>query len=222
MVTKVPYEFDGNTVGTLVAPSQFFGQHGYLPEDVDLAHNINMHATFVAGGPDIAHAPSVAGVRAVDLAPTLAVLGGFNPPLQAQGRVLTSILKGGSRYATGQLLAINDVHGNLTGNGLTYTDPYTGVKDAAGGIATLADVPEAGASDRPRNTVTVEAGDMVGASPPESGAAARQADPGRAQPDGHRRRHARQPRVRPRRARRCSSRSTAGSPPSTRRSPSTG
>ncbi len=51
VVTKVPYEFDGNTVGTLVAPSKFFGQHGYLPDDVDLAHNINMHATFVAGGP---------------------------------------------------------------------------------------------------------------------------------------------------------------------------
>ncbi len=89
VVTKVPYEFDAQTVGTLVAPSRFFGQHGYLPDDVDLAHNINMHATFVAGGPDIVHDTSVEGVRAVDLAPTLAVLGGFNPPLQAQGRVLT-------------------------------------------------------------------------------------------------------------------------------------
>ena len=55
VVTKVPYEFDAATLGTLVAPSQFFGQHGYLPDDVDLAHNINMHATFVAGGPDIVH-----------------------------------------------------------------------------------------------------------------------------------------------------------------------
>ena len=87
VVTKVPYEFDANTVGTLVAPSQFFGQHGYLPEDVDLKHNINMHATFVAGGPDILHVPSVRGVHATDLAPTLAILGGFNPPLQAQGKV---------------------------------------------------------------------------------------------------------------------------------------
>ena len=93
VVTKVPYEFDGNTVGTLVAPSQFFGQHGYLPEDVDLAHNINMHATFVAGGPDIAHVRSVDGVRAVDLAPTLAAIGGFPAPAQAQGVVLTSIVK---------------------------------------------------------------------------------------------------------------------------------
>jgi 2',3'-cyclic-nucleotide 2'-phosphodiesterase (5'-nucleotidase family)/predicted AlkP superfamily phosphohydrolase/phosphomutase len=169
VVSKVPYEFDGNTVGTLVAPSKFFGQHGYLPEDVDLKHNINMHATFVAGGPDITHASSVRGVRAIDLAPTLAVLGGFNPPLQAQGNVLTSILKGGSRYATGQLLAVNDVHGNLTDDGLTYTDPYTGVKDTAGGLAVLsAYLKQAQASD-PHDTVTVAAGDMVGASPPASG-----------------------------------------------------
>ncbi len=166
VVSKVPYEFDGNTVGSAIAPSLFFGQHGYLPDDVDLRHNINMHATFVAGGPDIAHLRSVKGVRAVDLAPTLAVLGNFPPPLQAQGSVLTSIIKDGSRYVTGQLLAINDVHGNLTGNGLTYADPYTGAKDAAGGIATLA--ADLKAADT-RNTVTIEAGDMVGASPPESG-----------------------------------------------------
>lgn len=166
VVAKVPYEFDGNTVGSLVAPSLFFGQHGYLPDDVDLKHNINMHATFVAGGPDIEHLRSVTGVRAVDLAPTLAVLGHFPPPLQAQGSVLTSIIRGGSRYVTGQLLAINDVHGNLTGNGLTYTDPYSGTKDAAGGLGVLA--ADLKAADT-RNTVTIEAGDMVGASPPESG-----------------------------------------------------
>ncbi len=166
VVTKVPYEFDGNTVGTLVAPSKFFGQHGYLPDDVDLTHNINMHATFVAGGPDIAHVRSVRGVKATDLAPTLAVLGGFDPPLQAQGKVLTGILREGHKYATGQILAINDVHGNLTHDGLTYTDPYTGVKDVAGGLGTLAAyLKQASKAD---DTVTVEAGDMVGASPPAS------------------------------------------------------
>jgi 2',3'-cyclic-nucleotide 2'-phosphodiesterase (5'-nucleotidase family)/predicted AlkP superfamily phosphohydrolase/phosphomutase len=169
VVTKVPYEFDANTVGTLVAPSQFFGQHGYLPDNVDLKHNINMHATFVAGGPDIAHVRSVPGVHAIDLAPTLAILGGFNPPLQAQGKVLTSILKDGDRYSTGQLLAINDVHGNLTDDGLTYTDPYTGVKDVAGGIATLSTYLKNAKATDPKDTVTVEAGDMVGASPPASG-----------------------------------------------------
>ncbi|GAA5190203.1 hypothetical protein GCM10023322_44820 [Rugosimonospora acidiphila] len=169
VVTKVPYEFDSNTVGTLVAPSKFFGQHGYLPDDVDLAHNINMHATFVAGGPDIAHARSVRGVRAIDLAPTLAILGGFDPPLQAQGRVLTGILRDGSRFSTGQVLGINDVHGNLTDDGLTYADPYTGAKDVAGGLGTLATYLKKAKAADPADTVTVEAGDMVGASPPASG-----------------------------------------------------
>jgi 2',3'-cyclic-nucleotide 2'-phosphodiesterase (5'-nucleotidase family)/predicted AlkP superfamily phosphohydrolase/phosphomutase len=167
VVARPPYQFDAATLGTLVAPSHFFGQHGYLPDEVDLAHNINMHATFVAGGPDIMHRTSVSGVRAVDLAPTLAVLGGFDPPLQAQGKVLTSILRGGGRYVSGQILGINDVHGNLTGKGLTYTDPFTGVKDAAGGIGILARYLDRARQDQ-RHTVTVEAGDMVGASPPES------------------------------------------------------
>ena len=36
--------------GTLIAFSQFFGQHGYLPDLVDLADNINMHGTFIAAG----------------------------------------------------------------------------------------------------------------------------------------------------------------------------
>ena len=115
VVTKPPYQFDAATVGTLVAPSGFFGQHGYLPNLVDLAHNVNMHATFVGGGPDIVHDSRSTTCSAVDLAPTLAVLGGFNPPLQAQGRVLTEIIKGGSKYATGQILGFNDVHGNITG-----------------------------------------------------------------------------------------------------------
>ena len=168
VVTKVPYEFDGNTVGTLVAPSKFFGQHGYLPDYVDLRHNINMHATFVAAGPDIVHAPSVRGVKATDLAPTLAVLGGFNPPLQTQGKVLTSIIKGGGRYETGQLLAINDIHGNLTGDNLFYTDPFTGVRDQAGSLATLTTYLKRARATDPHDTVTVEAGDMVGASPPAS------------------------------------------------------
>jgi 2',3'-cyclic-nucleotide 2'-phosphodiesterase (5'-nucleotidase family)/predicted AlkP superfamily phosphohydrolase/phosphomutase len=167
VVTKPPYQFDAATVGTLVAPSHFFGQHGYLPNLVDLKHNINMHATFVAGGPDITHRASVPGVHAVDLAPTLALIGGFDPPLQATGKPLFSIIKGGGSLALAHVLGINDVHGNITSNGLTYTDPYTGVRDAAGGIATLATYLKQ--AQAVPNTVTVEAGDMVGASPPESG-----------------------------------------------------
>ena len=45
-----PYQFDAATPGTLVAPSHFFGQHGYVPDVQDLRANINMRATFLAGG----------------------------------------------------------------------------------------------------------------------------------------------------------------------------
>jgi 2',3'-cyclic-nucleotide 2'-phosphodiesterase (5'-nucleotidase family)/predicted AlkP superfamily phosphohydrolase/phosphomutase len=168
-VARSPYQFDADTVGSIVAPSRFFGQHGYLPDEVDLRHNINMHATFVAAGPDVRHRSDVRGVRAVDLAPTLAVLGHFPPPLQAQGRVLTAILRGGDRYTSGRILGFNDVHGNITGKGLTYSDPYTGVTDAAGGIGVLAGYLDRARAADPSHTLTLEAGDMVGASPPESG-----------------------------------------------------
>ncbi len=169
VVARSPYQFDADTVGSIVAPSRFFGQHGYLPDEVDLRHNINMHATFVAAGPDIRHRSDVRGVQAVDLAPTLAVLGHFPPPLQAQGKVLTSILRGGDRYTSGQILGFNDVHGNITGKGLTYSDPYTGVSDAAGGIGVLAGYLDRARTGDASHTLTLEAGDMVGASPPESG-----------------------------------------------------
>ena len=49
-----PYQFDAETPGTLVAPSQFFGQHGYVPDVQDLASNVNMRATFLAGGEGVA------------------------------------------------------------------------------------------------------------------------------------------------------------------------
>ena len=88
MVLRPPYQFDAATPGQTIAFSQFFGQHGYLPNMVDLAHNINMHATFVAAGPGIRHQSPVTGVRAIDLAPTLAFLMNIPGPQNARGRIL--------------------------------------------------------------------------------------------------------------------------------------
>ena len=51
VVPRPPYQSDAGTDGQAIALSHFFGQHGYLPNYVDLANNINMHATFVLGGP---------------------------------------------------------------------------------------------------------------------------------------------------------------------------
>ena len=125
IVLKPPYQFDAATPGKTIAFSQFFGQHGYLPELVDLAHNINMHGTFIAAGPGIkasvslylplvakqvaagsAHAVApapaavttsssiVSGVRAIDLAPTIAAMLGIPAPQNSRGLVLSSILSG--------------------------------------------------------------------------------------------------------------------------------
>ena len=95
VVALPPYQFDAATPGTVIAPSGFFGQHGYLPDLVDLGHNVNMHATFVAAGPGVRtiHDP-VHGIQAVDLAPTIADLLGIPAPNDTQGRVLSEILSG--------------------------------------------------------------------------------------------------------------------------------
>ena len=88
-----PYQFDAQTPGTLVAPSHFFGQHGYVPDVQVLGANVNMRATFLAGGRRVAHRSVMA--RSIDLAPTLAHLLGVPTPLQSQGQVLRGVLRHG-------------------------------------------------------------------------------------------------------------------------------
>ena len=73
--------------GTLVAPSHFFGQHGYVPDVQDLAANVNMRATFLAGGKGVAQGHG-RRARTIDLAPTLAFLLGIPEPQHSQGKVL--------------------------------------------------------------------------------------------------------------------------------------
>ena len=61
VVFRPPYQTDAQTPGQLIAPSQFFGQHGYLPNLVNIPRNVNMHATFIASGPDIRAGKDVRG-----------------------------------------------------------------------------------------------------------------------------------------------------------------
>jgi predicted AlkP superfamily phosphohydrolase/phosphomutase len=100
VVLKPPYQFDGATPGEVIAFSHFFGQHGYLPDLVDLEHNINMHSTFVASGPQIVSNKVVGGVRMIDVAPTIAFALGIDPPADAEGRVLCELFAGnqGQRF----------------------------------------------------------------------------------------------------------------------------
>jgi 2',3'-cyclic-nucleotide 2'-phosphodiesterase (5'-nucleotidase family)/predicted AlkP superfamily phosphohydrolase/phosphomutase len=173
VVFRPPYQTDAQTPGQLIAPSQFFGQHGYLPDLVNIQRNVNMHATFIAAGPDIkASAKDVKGVRAIDLAPTIAYLMDIAEPQNARGKVLLDIIKGGNRIREIQILDISDYHGQLT--------PLTEVADNVGGTGAANPVFAIGGSaflkpwfdvyrgEAPNEIYTVTAGDAIGATPPIS------------------------------------------------------
>ncbi|MDP3983762.1 MAG: 5'-nucleotidase C-terminal domain-containing protein [Acidimicrobiia bacterium] len=113
VVLRPPYQFDAATPAVPIAFSQFFGQHGYLPDLVDHDHNVNMHATFVAAGPGIRHQDPVAEVRAIDLAPTIAFLMNVPGPQNARGKILYQLFPNPGRYKEATILQISDWHGQL-------------------------------------------------------------------------------------------------------------
>ena len=92
VVLRPPYQFDAATLGQRIAFSQFFGQHGYLPDLVDLAaqreHARDVHR--VRAGDQEAKTP-VPGIRAIDVAPTIAYLLGIPGPQNARGKILLNI-----------------------------------------------------------------------------------------------------------------------------------
>jgi 2',3'-cyclic-nucleotide 2'-phosphodiesterase (5'-nucleotidase family) len=170
VVLKPPYQFDAATFGETIAFSQFFGQHGYLPNTVSLADGVNMHATFVAAGPGIRHQGPVKGVRAVDLAPTLAFLLRIPGPANARGNILYSLLPVPGQYKEADILYISDFHGQLTP--LSQAADTLGPSFGIGGAAYLKpwfdtyrmEVPATGNY----SVLTLSGGDLVGASPPIS------------------------------------------------------
>jgi 2',3'-cyclic-nucleotide 2'-phosphodiesterase (5'-nucleotidase family) len=227
VVTRPPYQFDAATPGQKIAFSQFFGQHGYLPNLVDLAHNVNMHATFIAEGPGIlgrggkdgdddedgdrdkdgdddddsgdrarqdddddddddrggkgddddddrgGHAGrSIPGVRAIDVAPTIAFLMGMSGPQNARGRILYELATNTSNLREITILGISDYHGQLVPlSEAADTVTGTGASNPTftiGGSAFLKpwfDVYRAEARD---GSLTIAAGDSIGATPPIS------------------------------------------------------
>ncbi|HET7726141.1 MAG TPA: alkaline phosphatase family protein [Candidatus Limnocylindrales bacterium] len=172
VVFRPPYQTDAATPGTLIAFSQFFGQHGYRPDLVDLEASVNMHGTFVAAGPGIRHTGSpVDGVRAIDVAPTAAYLLGIDGPQNARGRILTEITTAPSvKIATildisdfhGQLVPLTEAADNVTGSGAA--NPAQPI----GGAAFLKAWFDAYRDEAPDGSITVAAGDSVGATPPIS------------------------------------------------------
>lgn len=172
VVLRPPYQFDAATPGVPIAFSQFFGQHGYRPDLVSLENNVNLHGTFVAAGPGIRKQGPVQGIRAVDLAPTIAFLMNIPGPQNARGEILTQLFPNPGRFRRVQILDISDYHGqlvplsetadNVTGSGASNpTFPIGG----AAFLKPWFDVFRATARD---GSITVAAGDSVGATPPIS------------------------------------------------------
>jgi 2',3'-cyclic-nucleotide 2'-phosphodiesterase (5'-nucleotidase family)/predicted AlkP superfamily phosphohydrolase/phosphomutase len=172
VVLRPPYQFDAATPGQTIAFSQFFGQHGYLPDMVDLEHNVNMHATFVASGPGIRHRGPLEGVRAVDLAPTIAFLMNIPGPVNARGRILYDLLPSPGQYKEATILYISDFHGQLTPlaqtadnvSGTGASNPSFGI----GGAAFLKPWLDLYREEARDGVITLHGGDAVGASPPIS------------------------------------------------------
>jgi 2',3'-cyclic-nucleotide 2'-phosphodiesterase (5'-nucleotidase family)/predicted AlkP superfamily phosphohydrolase/phosphomutase len=172
VVLRPPYQFDAATPGQTIAFSQFFGQHGYLPDLVDLAHNVNMHGTFVAAGPGIRHQGPVAGIRAIDLAPTISLLMGIPGPQNARGSILYHLFTSPGQLKEATILQISDYHGqliplseaadNLSGSGAS--NPTFDI----GGAAFLKPWFDVYRAEGPDGSLTVAGGDSVGATPPIS------------------------------------------------------
>ena len=156
-----PYQYDAETPGTLVAPSHFFGQHGYVPDIQNLAANINMRATFLADGAGIGRGEVTA--RSIDLAPTLAFLLGIPEPQHSQGRVLLEALDLGARYTPISIVGLNDFHGQLEPTALRFD----GINQPVGGAAYLATMFDE-ELEALGGGLLLAGGDNVGASPPNS------------------------------------------------------
>lgn len=158
-----PYQFDAATPGTLIAKSEFFGQHGYVPDVQDLEDNVNMRATFLAGGSGIARGRFE--VRSIDLAPTIAYVLGVPVPQQSQGRVLLEVLRGTGGVKALTIVGLNDFHGQLD----PTTTPIDGINVSVGGAGQLATMFDEEIAALPGPALLLAGGDNVGASPPNSG-----------------------------------------------------
>ncbi|NTU63358.1 MAG: hypothetical protein HGB05_08125, partial [Chloroflexi bacterium] len=160
-----PYQYDAATPGTLVARSAFFGQHGYVPDVQDLKANINMRATFIAGGKSIKPNVVAQGIRTIDLAPTIAYLMRIPEPQHSQGLVRLDLLRGGEARTLVPVIGLTDFHGQLE----QTTFSLDGRNVPVAGAAQLATMFDEEAAQLPGTSFLFASGDNVGASPANSG-----------------------------------------------------
>jgi 2',3'-cyclic-nucleotide 2'-phosphodiesterase (5'-nucleotidase family) len=166
VVSRPPYQFDAATLGQRIAFSQFFGQHGYLPDLVNKRRGVNMHGTFVAAGPGIRKRDDIDGVRAIDVAPTIAFLMGIPAPQNARGKILYKIITKTSDLRELTILHVSDWHGQIVP--LTEAADSVGPTFGIGGSAFLKPWFDIYRQEDKDGTLIVTAGDSIGATPPIS------------------------------------------------------
>ena len=130
-----------------------------------------MHATFVASGPGIRQQDPVAGVRAIDLAPTIAFLMNIPGPQNARGKILYNLTKPrpvqgsdnpGYQRLPRAAVPLSEAADNVAGPGAS--NPTF----AIGGSAFLKPWFDVYRAEAPNGSITVAGGDSEGATPPIS------------------------------------------------------
>ena len=188
-----PYQFDAATPGTLIAPSAFFGQHGYVPDVQDLRSNTNMRATFLAGGTRNRPRRGARTCAASTSRRRRRSCSASRRRSTARASCGATSSTTGIDFTPVNIVGLNDFHGQLD-PAATTLDAITAV--GVGGAAQLATMFDEEAAALPGQSLLLAAGDNVGASPPNS--ALLRGHPGdrRGERVGARRHELRQPRVR--------------------------
>ena len=114
-----PYQFDAETPGTLVAPSHFFGQHGYVPDVQDLVRE-REHAGDVPGRRPRA-SPGARSRRARSTSRRRWRSCSTSPSRsRARARCSWTSPSAASGYKPISIIGLNDFHGQLDPTNMTF------------------------------------------------------------------------------------------------------
>ena len=94
VILRPPYQSDAGTPDQTIALSHFFGQHGYEPNWSTSRTTSTCTRPSCWAGPGIKKKDGIQGLRAIDIAPTLAFLMGIPGPQNARGRILYDARQG--------------------------------------------------------------------------------------------------------------------------------
>ena len=172
VILAPPYQFDAAAPGQAISPSVFFGQHGFMPDLVDLDANINLHGAFLGAGPAFLQGATLSDVRAIDIAPTAAYMLGIPGPSQATGSILYDALADGEHLSELTLVSISDFHAQfapLSASPDSFEDENApGVAAPIGGAPSLLPWIDHFRGEARDASMFVTASDIIGATPPLS------------------------------------------------------